>query len=110
MTRKIKVLFICRHNTGRSQIAEAHLKKFYGDYFEIESAGFEPLQEINPLVVRVISLQSDKADQLPTVNGATVISPKLPTRILSTSAATKGAFRVFADGSPFAIKSRNMVM
>jgi arsenate reductase (thioredoxin) len=55
MTRKIKVLFICRHNTGRSQIAEAHLKKFYGDYFEIESAGFEPLQEINPLVVRVMN-------------------------------------------------------
>jgi arsenate reductase (thioredoxin) len=55
MTRKIKVFFICRHNTGRSQIAEAHLKKFYGDYFEIESAGFEPLQEINPLVVRVMN-------------------------------------------------------
>lgn len=55
MTRKIKVLFICRHNSGRSQIAEAYLKKFYGDYFKIESAGFEPLQEINPLVVRVMN-------------------------------------------------------
>jgi arsenate reductase (thioredoxin) len=55
MTRKIKVLFICRHNSGRSCIAEAYLKKFYGDYFEIESAGFEPLEEINPLVVRVMN-------------------------------------------------------
>jgi len=55
MTRKIKVLFICRHNSGRSQIAEAYLKKFYGDYFEIESAGLEPLQEINPLVIRVMN-------------------------------------------------------
>jgi arsenate reductase (thioredoxin) len=55
MTRKIKVLFICRHNSGRSQIAEAFLKKFYGDYFEVESAGFEPAEEINPLVVRVMN-------------------------------------------------------
>jgi arsenate reductase (thioredoxin) len=55
MTRTIKILFICLHNSGRSQIAEAYLKKFYGDYFEVESAGFEPLQEINPLVVRVMN-------------------------------------------------------
>ncbi len=54
MSKKIKVLFICQHNSGRSQIAEAYLKKFYGDEFEIESAGFEPAPEINPLVVRVM--------------------------------------------------------
>ena len=55
MAKKTKVLFICQHNSGRSQIAEAYLRKFYGDYFEIESAGLEPAEEVNPLVIRVMA-------------------------------------------------------
>jgi arsenate reductase len=66
MTRKIKVLFICQHNSGRSQIAEAYLRKFYGDHFEIESAGFEPAEEINPMVVRVMAeVGFDLSDKKP---------------------------------------------
>ena len=42
MASKIRVLFICQHNSGRSQIAEAYLREIYGDHFEIESAGLEP--------------------------------------------------------------------
>lgn len=55
MENKIKVLFICQHNSGRSQMAEAYLRKFFGDYFEIESAGLEPAESIHPLVVRVMA-------------------------------------------------------
>lgn len=33
------VLFVCKHNTGRSQMAEAYLRKFVGDAIEIASAG-----------------------------------------------------------------------
>lgn len=51
---KQKILFICQHNSGRSQIAEAYLKKFAGDQLEIESAGLEPAENINPLVVEVM--------------------------------------------------------
>jgi arsenate reductase len=54
MANKTKVLFICQHNSGRSQIAEAYLKKLYGDHFEIESAGLEPAEAVNPWVVRVM--------------------------------------------------------
>lgn len=54
MAIKIKVLFICEHNSGRSQIAEAYLREFFGDYFEIESAGLEPAAAVNPLVVEVM--------------------------------------------------------
>lgn len=50
---KIKVLFICIHNSARSQMAEEFLRLFSGDKFEVESAGFEATQ-INPLVVQAM--------------------------------------------------------
>lgn len=50
MNRRIKVLFVCIHNSARSQMAEAFLKEVGGDRFEAESAGIEP-GTLNPLVV-----------------------------------------------------------
>lgn len=49
----IKVLFVCIHNSARSQIAEAYLKKFGENKFEAESAGIEP-GKLNPLVIEVL--------------------------------------------------------
>jgi arsenate reductase len=54
MDQKLKILFICQHNSGRSQIAEAYLKKFAGDQLQIESAGLEPAEKVNPLVLEVM--------------------------------------------------------
>jgi arsenate reductase (thioredoxin) len=50
---KIKVLFVCIHNSARSQMAEAWLKQLGGNRFEVESAGLEP-GTLNPLVVEVM--------------------------------------------------------
>ena len=50
---KRRVLFLCLHNSARSQMAEAYLKKIGGDKFEVESAGFQPAP-INPIVVEVM--------------------------------------------------------
>lgn len=50
---KHRVLFVCIHNSARSQMAEALLRKLAGDRFQVESAGLEPGQ-INPLVVEVM--------------------------------------------------------
>ncbi|OGC06158.1 arsenate reductase [candidate division WOR-1 bacterium RIFOXYD2_FULL_36_8] len=50
---KKKVLFICIHNSARSQMAEAFLKKYGGDKFEVESAGLEA-GILNPLVVEAM--------------------------------------------------------
>jgi arsenate reductase len=50
---KKKVLFICVHNSARSQMAAAWLNDMCGDYFEAHSAGLEP-GELNPLAVQVM--------------------------------------------------------
>jgi arsenate reductase len=54
MSDRLKVLFICQHNSGRSQIAESYLKKLAGDRIHVESAGLEPAKSVHPLVVQVM--------------------------------------------------------
>ena len=68
MERK-RVLFVCIHNSARSQMAEAWLRHVAGDRFEVESAGLEP-GKLNPFVVEAmkqvgidISLHSPKGVQ-----------------------------------------------
>jgi arsenate reductase len=39
---KHRILFVCIHNSARSQMAEAFLAKYGGDRFDAESAGIEP--------------------------------------------------------------------
>jgi arsenate reductase (thioredoxin) len=50
---KQKVLFICVHNSARSQMAEAFLNLACSDYFEAHSAGLEP-GALNPLAVEAM--------------------------------------------------------
>ena len=50
---KKKVLFICVHNSARSQMAEAWLNDICGEYFEAQSAGLEP-GTLNPFAVQVM--------------------------------------------------------
>lgn len=51
--RKQKVLFICVHNSARSQMAAELLNKSCGEFFEAQSAGLEP-GTINLLVVEAL--------------------------------------------------------
>ena len=50
---KYKVLFVCVHNSARSQMAEAYLNKFGSEKFIAESAGLEA-GTLNPFVVEVM--------------------------------------------------------
>ncbi len=51
---KVKVLFVCIHNSARSQMAEALLNHLAGDKYEATSAGLEK-GTLNQLAVRVMS-------------------------------------------------------
>ncbi len=51
---KVKVLFVCIHNSARSQMAEALLNHLAGDKYEATSAGLEK-GTLNPLAVKVMS-------------------------------------------------------
>ena len=50
---KHKILFVCIHNSARSQMAEAFLNQLGSESFEAESAGIEP-GKLNPNVVQVM--------------------------------------------------------
>ena len=50
MMEKARVLFVCVHNSARSQMAEGFLNTLSPDRFQAESAGMEP-GELNPLAV-----------------------------------------------------------
>ena len=74
-----KVLFICSKNSGRSQIAEAYLKQMGDTGYAVQSAGLEPADAVNPLVVEV--MKEDGID----------LSQK----------TTQSAFDLFKDGELF---------
>jgi arsenate reductase len=47
------VLFVCTHNSSRSQMAEGLLRARYGDRYEVHSAGIDP-SSVNPFAVEVM--------------------------------------------------------
>ncbi len=52
--KKQRVLFVCTHNSARSQMAEGWLRHLAGDRFEAHSAGTEATQ-VRPLAIRAMA-------------------------------------------------------
>jgi protein-tyrosine-phosphatase len=48
------VIFVCVHNSGRSQMAEAFFNKLAGEKARALSAGTQPANEVNPVVVEAM--------------------------------------------------------
>jgi arsenate reductase (thioredoxin) len=55
MQHKPLILFVCRHNTGRSQMAEAYLRHFAGDRVDVASAGTIAADVPDPGVVAIMA-------------------------------------------------------
>jgi len=54
MSFKKSVLFVCSHNSARSQMAEGWLRHLAGDAFNVASAGVEP-GTLNPFAVKAMA-------------------------------------------------------
>lgn len=95
MRKKLKVAFVCVHNSCRSQIAEALGKRLAADVFDCYSAGTETKPEINRDAVRIMKdrygIDMEKTQypkllaELPPVDivvtmGCNVQCPNLPCR------------------------------
>jgi len=93
MNRKVKVAYVCVHNSCRSQMAEALTKLYHSDVIEAYSAGTETKPRINQDAVRIIKklhgvdmnlTQTSKLiDDLPEIDivvtmGCNVTCPWLP--------------------------------
>ena len=50
-----RVLFVCVHNAGRSQMAAGLLRDLAGDAVRVETAGSEPADRINPVAVEAMA-------------------------------------------------------
>jgi arsenate reductase len=63
MTDKKRVLFICTHNSARSQMAEGFLRHHAGEHFEVHSAGTEAT-EVRPFAIEAMAeIGIDISDQ-----------------------------------------------
>ncbi len=52
---KPTVLFLCKHNAGRSQLGAALLQHLAGDRYEVDSAGFAPADAVNPAIAATVA-------------------------------------------------------
>ena len=52
--RPLRVLFLCTHNSARSQMAEGFLRTMAGDRFDVSSAGTER-RSVHPLAIKVMA-------------------------------------------------------
>jgi len=74
---KPSVLFVCKHNTGRSQMAEAYLRQFTGGSINVASAGTIAADRPDPTVV--LAMAEDGID-------ISAARPKVLTQEMSSNA------------------------
>ena len=58
MAQKLKVLFVCVHNAGRSQMAAAFARQLGADVLDADCAGTMPTNNVNPVVVQAMAEKS----------------------------------------------------
>ena len=90
------VLFVCRHNTGRSQMAEAYLRQLAGDSVEVASAGTIAADRPDPGVVALMAEDGvDISDARPKLLDPAVA--ERADRIITMGCDVEGVQRIDAD-------------
>ncbi len=90
------VLFVCKHNTGRSQMAEAYLRAFAGDVVEVASAGTIAAAVPDPGVVAAMAEDGiDISAARPKLLEATAC--ERAQRIITMGCDVEGVPRIDAD-------------
>ena len=63
ISEKQRILFLCTHNSGRSQLAEALLRQLHGEKYEVYSAGIIPTK-VDPYVIKALTEQGIDVSKL----------------------------------------------
>ena len=66
-----RVLFVCLHNAGRSQMAEALFERAAEGSNEARSAGTQPAERVHPEVVEAMAELGRAVSRMPTRSGRT---------------------------------------
>jgi arsenate reductase len=62
---KERILFMCIHNSARSQMAEGFFKEFYGENYDVYSAGSDPMDIESMAIVAMAEIGIDISEQNP---------------------------------------------
>ncbi len=90
------IVFVCKHNTGRSQMAEAFLRRFTGEAVEVASAGTIAADRPNPGVVAAMAeIDMDISAARPKLLEPNVLARA--DRIITMGCDVEGVPRIDAD-------------
>jgi arsenate reductase len=90
------ILFVCKHNTGRSQMAEAYLRRYAGDSVDVASAGTIAADVPDPGVVAIMAEDGINISQArPKVLDSTILARA--DRIITMGCDVEGVPRIDAD-------------
>jgi arsenate reductase len=67
LQKKKSILFVCTHNSSRSQLAEAILRHKYSDSYQVSSAGTEPTV-VNPYILHILAENGIETSKLNSKN------------------------------------------
>ena len=66
VTHRPRILFVCIHNAGRSQMAAGYARSLSGGAVDVRSGGSEPGSQINPVAVAAMAEEGiDISDGVP---------------------------------------------
>lgn len=63
-SRRKELLFVCRRNAGRSQLASAITRWLVGDRIMVRSVGLEPAEGVDPTVLQVLNERGISTSEL----------------------------------------------